>query len=59
MLRHYNTGDEAEPLRENEKKQPVKKRKKKKPHRKIWIWKTSRYNVSKIKECQMLVINQI
>lgn len=56
MLAHYNTGHEAEPLKENEKELSGKERKK--TDRKIRIWKTSRDNVSKIKEHQMLLINQ-
>lgn len=39
MLGHYNIGDEAEPLKENDEECPDKERKK---TRKIWIWKMKR-----------------
>lgn len=42
-------GDDIEPFKENDKEQPGKERKK---TRKIWILKTSRDNVSKIKGVQ-------
>ena len=42
-------------MKGNEKEHPGKEKKK---TRKTWIWKPSRGNVSKIKECQMLLIIQ-